>query len=636
MVSRKWIIVLAAFSLLAVSRPAGAAGPAVPAAAATPSYMPPPATSGPIQLKGIPVGPQTPPLGSVPISAGNRFDGTGSVATLPNVFLKQWSLGREIPPESLISQEYLRTAELTAREMTLKEAIYIALRNNPQVKAVELNPVSAMETVRQSNGVFDPLLSSQIDVNKSSVPTSSILQTGGGAAFTQKYYDWNFGITKVLSSTNGTVGLVFDNERALSNSFFASINPTYTPTIAMSLSQPLLQNFGWKFATINVRIAESGQKQAQWQYEQSLMDFVQRVAADYWNVVLAEENLAVTRAALKFNQDLVRQNRISVRVGTLAPLDLQEAQSAAATSEANVFTAEANLKTARAQLRQDIMYNPQGTFLPADIEPANKPNPTEVINTNEEHALELAVEYLPSLAAMREAIRGALLQVKYEENQTLPQLNLGAQFGITATAGNTVCQELFFQVPGVQKNCVVSGSTPPITNNGVALPFSGLYGTALNRLWNFSFYNYAAVLSFQMPLDNASAKAALAQARVLYAQSRMQYRSSLSQAVVGVQNGVANVIADQRRVQATEEANFYAKQALHDEEVRFHVGMATTHDLLQFQQQQVAAEGNQVQAAIDLENAKLNLKHADGTLLQTFDIEFQLQNPHETPWYAAF
>jgi outer membrane protein TolC len=601
------------------------------AASPSPSYLPPPATSGPIQLKSIPVGPQTPPLGSVPISAGSRFDGTGSVATLPNVFLKQWSLGREIPPESLISQEYLRTAELTAREMTLKEAIYIALRNNPQVKAVELNPVSAMESVRQSNGVFDPLLSSQIDVNKSSVPTSSILQTGGGAAFTQKFYDWNFGITKVLSTTNGTVGLIFDNERALSNSFFASINPTYTPTIAMSLSQPLLQNFGWKFATINVRIAESGQKQAQWQYEQSLMDFVQRVAADYWNVVLAEENLAVTRAALKFNQDLVRQNRISVKVGTLAPLDLQEAQSAAATAEANVFTAEANLKTARSQLRQDIMYNPQGTFLPADIEPANRPNPTEVINTNEEHALELAVEYLPSLAAMREAIRGALLQVKYQENQTLPQLNLGAQFGVTATAGSTICQPLFFKISGVTSNCVAPGPAP-----GIELPFGGQYSTALNRMWNFSFYNYAAVLSFQMPLDNASAKAALAQARVLYAQQRMQYRSALSQAVVGVQNAIANVIADQRRVQATEEANFYAKQALHDEEVRFRVGMATTHDLLQFQQQQVAAEGNQVQAAIDLENAKLNLKHAEGTLLQAFDIEFQLQNPHETPWYTRF
>jgi len=361
------------------------------------------------------------------------------------------------------------------------------------------------------------------------------------------------------------------------------------------------------------------------------MDFVQRVAADYWNVVLAEENLAVTRAALKFNQDLVRQNRISVKVGTLAPLDLQEAQSAAATAEANVFTAEANLKTARSQLRQDIMYNPQGTFLPADIEPANRPNPTEVINTNEEHALELAVEYLPSLAAMREAIRGALLQVKYQENQTLPQLNLGAQFGVTATAGSTICQPLFFKISGVTSNCVAPGPAP-----GIELPFGGQYSTALNRMWNFSFYNYAAVLSFQMSLDNASAKAALAQARVLYAQQRMQYRSALSQAVVGVQNAIANVIADQRRVQATEEANFYAKQALHDEEVRFRVGMATTHDLLQFQQQQVAAEGNQVQAAIDLENAKLNLKHAEGTLLQAFDIEFQLQNPHETPWYTRF
>ncbi len=97
---------------------------------------------------------------------------------------------------------------------------------------------------------------------------------------------------------------------------------------------------------------------------------------DYWAVVGAAENLEVTESALKFNADLVRINRISVRVGTLAPIDLQEAQSAAATAEANVYAAEAALKSSRAQLRQDVMLNPAGTFLPENIEPADVPNPS--------------------------------------------------------------------------------------------------------------------------------------------------------------------------------------------------------------------------------------------------------------------
>ena len=201
----------------------------------------------------------------------------------------------------------------------------------------------------------------------------------------------------------------------------------------------MLQSFGWKFATINVEIAESGQKQAQWTYGQAIQDFVQKIGGDYWNVVLAEENLEVARAALTFNLDLVRQNAISVKVGTLAPINLQEAQSAAATAEANVYTAEANLKNSRTQLRQDVMLNPYRTFIPEQIQPLTRPNPREQIVVDEERALELAVQYLPSLGSMREAIRDALLQVKYSENQVLPQLNLGAQIGLTSVAGYTPC-----------------------------------------------------------------------------------------------------------------------------------------------------------------------------------------------------
>jgi outer membrane protein len=598
-----------------------------------------PATSGAIQLQTIPVNPQAPPDGSVTTRATSQFEHNDSPLAFPQIFAHQWSPTHEVPPESLISESYLRTSDLKARKMSLKEAVYFALRNNPTVRAIALTPVGAQEAVRSANGAFDPNLTSQTDIIKSVVPATSTLI--GATAAATKLYDWNFGLNKLSAITNGTLGITFDNERALSNSAFAAVNPSYSPTLAISLSQPLLQNFGWQFATINVRVAESGQKQAQWTYEQSLQDFIQTVTGDYWNVVASEENLDVNRAALKFNQDLVRQNSISVRVGTLAPLDLQEAQSAAATAAANVFTSEANLKTARAQLRQDVMYNPEGAFMVADVEPADQPAPHEVVTIDEDRALETAVEYRPTLGSMREAIRAALLQVQFAENQMLPTLNLGAQIGVTNTAGHARCSSPLGTPVGGSGNCTPEGDIPGTMStypldSGSRLPFGGIYGDALNKMWNFGFYNYAAVLSFQYPIDDATARAALAQARVSYEQSRMQYRAQLSSVVVQIENALANLYADVRRAQATEQATFYARQALNDENVRFRVGMATTHDLLQFQEEEVSAEGGQVQAFVDLENAKINLLHAQGTLLSEFNIKFELQNPHETPWYATF
>jgi len=599
-----------------------------------PQAPPAPATTGAIQLNGPAIGPQSSPQVNVSNSSVKPFEQNDSLLSLPSYFARTWSLTKDVPSESLISERYLRSADNQARTITLKEAIYIALRNNPQIAAASLSPVAAVESVTGAHAAFDPNLTAQLDQIKSVTPTSSILTTGGSDTSVNKLYDWDFGINKVSSITNGTFGITFNNERAASNSLFASVNPSYTSGLTMSVSQPLLQSFGWDFATINIRIAESGQLQQQWTYGQSLQDFVQRIGNEYWAVVLAEENLEVARAALVFNQDLVRQNAISLKVGTLAPLDLQEAQSAEATAEANVYTAEANLESSRAQLRQDVMFNPSETFLPADLEPATRPNPTQVIEENEERALELAVQYLPSLAGMREAIRDALLQVKFSENQSLPQLNIGAQFGVNAEAGTTPCG-VSLSASNPLNNCFTPESSNP-PPNGIKLPFGGIYGDALNRLWGFSFYNYAGVLTFQLPLDNAAARAQLASARILFDQQRLNYRAALSQAIVNVQQAIYNVYADQRRAAATASATYYAREALRDEQIRFRVGMATTHDLLQFQEEEVSAEGNEVQANIDLENAKLALRHSEGTLLREFSIDWQIQTPKQSHWYSAF
>jgi hypothetical protein len=50
----------------------------------------------------------------------------------------------------------------------------------------------------------------------------------------------------------------------------------------------------------------------------------------------------------------------------------------------------------------------------------------------------------------------------------------------------------------------------------------------------------------------------------------------------------------------------------------------------------VTAQGNEVQADVGLENARLGLWHSEGTLMNVFNIEFQVQNPHLEPWYAKF
>ena len=593
------------------------------------SVTPQPAQTN-LSASGTAAANTTPPV-NIPARAADRYE-SNPILSLPQIFVQQWTPGGEF----FSGEHYSFNAGGLTHRLTLKQTIYLALRNNPGLAAVALTPLAATEGINGANAAFDPTLSSQIDVEKEVSPVSSPFQNPGTVADEAKFYDWNFGISKVLSTTNATLGLVFENDREETNSVYNPVNPAYSPVLEMSASQPLLQNFGWQFATINVRLAQSAQRSSQWSYGSALNDFVQHIGNDYWGVVQAEENLKVAQAALQFNNDLVRVNKESVRVGMMAPVNLYEARSAAATAKANVEAAQAGLETAQITLRQDVTLKPGQSFFGEAIEPVQQPDTESEIDTNSETVLEQMFEYNPALAGLREAITTAMLQLKYSQNQTLPQLNIGAEFGLTSSAGATSCTA-GAGVP-TYANCFnPSGPKVPAgENNAAELPFGGVYSDALNRLFDARFYNYAAVLSFTMPLDNAAAKAALSQARIAYNEARLQYREAIFQAALQVKSALVNLRAYREQVVATKEATHYAAKALHDVSQQFHDGMATTNQVLQYQSNLVTAQGNEVQSDVGLENARLALWHAEGTLLRQFNIDFHLERPGPTPWYARF
>ena len=118
-----------------------------------------------------------PPV-NAPKTAADQFE-SNPILSIPGVFAQQWSPAQQIVPESLISERYLRSIDDSARKITLKQAIYIAIRNNPALKASELDPIASTEGVREANAAFDPDMTSQLDVIKDVTPTSSALQRRG-------------------------------------------------------------------------------------------------------------------------------------------------------------------------------------------------------------------------------------------------------------------------------------------------------------------------------------------------------------------------------------------------------------------------------------------------------------------------
>jgi outer membrane protein TolC len=103
-----------------------------------------------------------------------------------------------------------------------------------------------------------------------------------------------------------------------------------------------------------------------------------------------------------------------------------------------------------------------------------------------------------------------------------------------------------------------------------------------------------------------------------------------------VETALSNVKTSAQRVHATNAASDYARAALSAEDARYRSGVADTHELLQYQTELITVLGNQVQAQVDLEIAKLSLQHAAGNLLKDFQIKFVVEDPHRPRWYSRF
>src|SRR6187455_3195818 len=80
-------------------------------------------------------------------------------------------------------------------------------------------------------------------------------------------------------------------------------------------------------------------------------------------------NLAVQRQSLGLAQQSLKDNRARVEIGTMAPLDIVQAEAEVATREESVIIAEAAIERQQDNIR-GLIYNPSSPdFWTARIEP---------------------------------------------------------------------------------------------------------------------------------------------------------------------------------------------------------------------------------------------------------------------------
>jgi outer membrane protein TolC len=556
-----------------------------------------------------------------------QIDLLNQVPNRAEAFVRQLSggVGEDVTVAEQSTEHYGRLIDTASPQaLSLSDSITLALQNNTDLKIQRLGPIAAANQVRRTRSVFDPVMFGDVLRNRAVTPATTFLTAGLGATslFNQQM-NWDAGARKMLLS-GGQFGVSWQNQRLLTNpSIIATLVPQYTTTLGLSLNQPLLRDFGWRYALVFVEVAQNTEQAAYYQYQGAIATIIANVERAYWGLVLAIEEVRVQEQGLTLADEVLRQNDSKVTVGTLPQTALLQAQSEVARRQAVLIRARNLYDVARDNLRAVINSPQPGAGPLVMIEPSEKPTVVPY-DIDYERSLKTALEQRPELAAARLDVHGKGLQRKAAENQLLPRLNLTGNIGLNGLSGTD-------SSPVLQ----LSQEAPP-TIFHASPGLVGGYGRALELLHDGRYYNYSAGATVEIPLDNAQAKADYTAANINFEQGRLSLQKMEEGITLEIKQAVSNLRTDLKSIDATRLARELAEENVRNQQARFDVGLVTTKDLLDFQDQLTQARGAEVLALTTYNTDLAEMRRVEGSLLSARNVMIERVSPEAAPWWARF
>ncbi|BAN36717.1 TolC family type I secretion outer membrane protein [Sulfuricella denitrificans skB26] len=335
----------------------------------------------------------------------------------------------------------------------------------------------------------------------------------------------------------------------------------------LSLTQPVYrkQNFAL------YEQSKSQVVQAEAQFAVARQDLIVRVAQAYFDVLLAQDNVALAgaqKAAIGEQLEMAKRN---FEVGTVTITDTHEAQARFDLTTAQEIAAQNDLEIKNRALQLILGKIPAHLNALNDKLPLVLPEPNDMTKW-----VEQAEQQSPQIAIQRAALEIATQEVERNRGGHHPTLDLVAGYGQSSNSSYLVSGTVTSQTVGLQLNL-------PIFQGG-----------SVNSKVREALANKEKA---RQDLELGNRQAAL--------QTR--------QAFLGVTSGLA-------QVKALEQALVSSQSSLDSTRLGQEVGVRTNVDVLNAQQQLYTAKRDLSQARYNYIISQLKLKSAVGSL-QDEDVE---------------
>ena len=476
------------------------------------------------------------------------------------------------------------------RRMSIDDAVATALEQNLDLQVQRINPQLQDLSIAQFKAAYTPNFVSTVISSDSTQPSTSFL-SGSATGITNGRSNYNFGISSLTSWYGGSYDLRWNNARNTTNNAFSTFNPQINSSISATFTQPLLRNFKIDGARQQLVVSQKNKEITDTQLKQSITLTTRNVRNAYYDLVGAIGNLAVQRQSLLLSEQSLKDNRARVEIGTMAPLDIVQAEAEVATREESVIIAEAAIERLMDNLRA-LVYNPSSPdFWTARIEPTDTLS-FAPMTVDADAAIKTALTDRTDLQNARKNLEINDVNIRYFRNQSLPDVTANVNYNAQAIAGTQVVRARDPQT-GLPTGAIVSSTSVGVLS-GLGSTFSG------------DFPGWSLQLDIAYPIGRSSQEAQLARARLQQTQAERQLSSLELAVTTQVRDAARNVQTNAKRVDATRSSRVLAERRLEAEEKKYQAGMTQNFFVLQAQRDLNIARNNELLALVEYAKSVVN------------------------------
>jgi outer membrane protein len=472
-------------------------------------------------------------------------------------------------------------------QITVDDAVRMALENNLGIRAERLSPQMQALAVAQTRANYGPLLFSNTTKNSNSNPPQNFLS--GSNFVTNAGFRSNAGVAQALKWGGGRYQASLDGSRNTTSDPTDPFNPRLSSNFNFNFTQPLLKDFSIDQTRQQLLVGQKQLEIADLQLQQQLTQIARAVRYAYYDLVGSIGQLQVAQQSLDLANESLKNNQRRVEVGTIPPIDIVEAQAEVSRNEEAVIINEAQVKAFEDALRTLIMNPSQPDFWTARVVPSEQPVLTPR-SVDVEAAIRNALDKRTDLAQARRQMDQTDITIKYTRNQKLPGVNAIVNYGLAGVAGTRTIYD-------------TSGGFPI----AIGAAERG-FGDALHDIFGNQFKTWSLQFQVTYPIGTSAADAGLAQARVQREQEVTTLRALELQVTAQVRDAGRQVDTTLKRVEATRKAREFGEKRYEAEQKRINVGLSTTFQLFQAQRDLATARLAELNSIIAYNRALVNFE----------------------------